>query len=106
MKAPKRPGKELCLSQLPLGHSAVVRRLDLPTPVLSKLVEMGLGKGRKITYVQRAPMGDPMIIELMGYRLALRNREARSIWVTPSRAPIAKHPGKKPAAKPLSGKAA
>jgi Fe2+ transport system protein FeoA len=84
-----------------------VKRLDLPAPVLSKLVEMGLGKGRKLTYVQRAPMGDPMVIELMGYRLALRNREACGIWVTLPSTSRSKQPGKKPTRKPSSpGKAA
>ena len=106
MKAQTQPGPEITLAQLPLGQSGIVTRLDVPPDVLAKLVEMGLGKGRLITFIQRVPLGDPMVIELMGYRLALRQREARGIWVVPSKIASLKQPGKKAVKSAVAGKAA
>jgi ferrous iron transport protein A len=40
------------------------------------LLNMGLVKGAEFVLVRRAPLGDPVEIELRGYRLSLRQDEA------------------------------
>ena len=44
---------------------------------------MGVVKGTEIVVDHTAPLGDPRVYTLKGYRLTLRNAEARHILVTP-----------------------
>lgn len=69
------------LTDLKPGESAPVTAMEMTEESLSKMVEMGLGVGRKVALVGKAPMGDPVVIEVIGYRLALRRQEARQIRV-------------------------
>ena len=41
-----------------------------------KLLSMGLIKGTKITLLKTAPLGDPVQLELRGFKLSLRKNEA------------------------------
>lgn len=43
----------------------------------SKLLSLGLVKGVKIRVLQVAPLGDPVEIAVLSYRLALRKEEAK-----------------------------
>ena len=47
----------------------------------AKLAEMGLIPGQFIKILYRAPLGDPMAIEVGDYVLSLRNSEASLIRV-------------------------
>ncbi len=42
---------------------------------------MGMTPGTKVTLVSIAPLGDPLVFELRGYRLSLRRSEAAGIEV-------------------------
>jgi ferrous iron transport protein B len=44
---------------------------------------MGLTPKTQVTLVKRAPMGDPVEIELRGYSLTLRVADAAEIQITP-----------------------
>ena len=48
-----------------------------------RLREMGLVPGTRVKLIRWAPLGDPLEIELRGYRLSLRRHEAESIEVQP-----------------------
>lgn len=55
---------------------------SIASGVLSaKLAEMGLIPGQHIMILYRAPLGDPIAIEVGDYVLSLRNNEARLISV-------------------------
>ncbi len=41
-----------------------------------KLLSMGLIKGTKVTLLKIAPLGDPVQLELRGFKLSLRKKEA------------------------------
>jgi len=41
-----------------------------------KLLALGLTRGTEVFKIKTAPLGDPMEIELRGYRLSLRKAEA------------------------------
>ncbi|MDP6977825.1 MAG: FeoA family protein [Myxococcota bacterium] len=47
----------------------------------TRLLEMGVMTGTEIEVVKLAPFGDPIEIELRGYRLSLRKREAEQIEI-------------------------
>ena len=46
-----------------------------------KLLALGLTKGAEVFKIITAPLGDPMEIELRGYRLSLRNAEADVVLI-------------------------
>ena len=46
-----------------------------------RLFEMGLTRGCRVVVTRRAPLGDPLEIEVRGTRLCLRNDDARRFVV-------------------------
>jgi ferrous iron transport protein A len=69
------------LSQLQPGDRAVVRALPEDHLLAARLREMGLLCGTEVTYVRKAPLGDPLEIKLRGYSLSLRLKDAATISV-------------------------
>jgi len=69
------------LAELPLGAAAQVTRISGADEITMRLLEMGLTPGIDITLVGAAPLGDPLEIELRGYWLTLRRREAERVEV-------------------------
>jgi ferrous iron transport protein A len=68
-------------SELAKGMTARVVRVPEPTPETTRLEEMGLTIGTQFRVVKVAPFGDPIEIELRGYRLCLRKRETSGFEV-------------------------
>lgn len=65
------------LSDFHRGDRGVVTGYaDSSSPYRAKLLSMGLTPGAPFTVVRYAPMGDPIEIEVRGYRLSLRRHEA------------------------------
>ena len=48
-----------------------------------RLMEMGLTPGAIVRLVGTAPLGDPLELEIRGYRLSLRRSEASRVSVDP-----------------------
>ena len=46
-----------------------------------RLLEMGLPPGVEVTIVGAAPLGDPVELELRGYRLSIRRNEAARVVI-------------------------
>jgi len=66
------------LSQLEVGEIGIVKEFtDLEMSV--KLMEMGCLPGEEIRIERVAPLGDPIAINVSGYQLSLRKREAHTI---------------------------
>ena len=72
---------ELSLAVLPLRQKARITGFNLPSEHCARLLEMGLTTGARVRAIRLAPLGDPLEIELRGYRLSLRKREAEGIRV-------------------------
>lgn len=70
------------LSSLKPGDSAVIERLEGRPETVLHLLELGLAPGEKIRVIRTAPLADPLEIELMSYRLAIRRSEADKIIVS------------------------
>ena len=65
------------LSQLEPGALAEVTGYESGKPnYRSKLLAMGLTRGTVVRMVRAAPLGDPVEIEVRGFRLTLRKSEA------------------------------
>jgi ferrous iron transport protein A len=69
------------LDRLEPGSLGRIVRLEGAGPVHRRLMELGLVPGTEVRVVRRAPLGDPIELEVRGVRLALRRTEARTIHV-------------------------
>ena len=69
------------LLALPARQGARITGFELPSERRARLLEMGLTTGTEIQLIRVAPLGDPVEIEVRGYRLSLRKREAKGIRV-------------------------
>ena len=68
----------MTLTQLEPGKIGVVKEFtDLEMSV--KLMEMGCLPGEQIVISRIAPLGDPIAVNVSGYQLSLRKREASTI---------------------------
>jgi Fe2+ transport system protein FeoA len=66
----------LTLDRLEPEQQAQILALRGAPDRLQRLREMGLLKGTTIKFIRWAPMGDPLEIELRGYKLSLRREDA------------------------------
>lgn len=74
------------LADLEVGGRAVLERPAALTPVVLRLVEMGLTPGTPIVLTRRAPFGDPLEVSVRGTRVCLRRAEASLFRLEPSEA--------------------
>jgi ferrous iron transport protein A len=72
------------LSSLPPGTRAIIDSVDATHAVGRRLADLGLLPQTAIRVVRRAPLGDPVVYELRGYRLCLRRAEAARVRVYPT----------------------
>lgn len=74
-----------------LNRPARVTALTGHPAVRQRLAEMGIIVGTPVRVVRRAPLGDPVQIEVRGYQLSLRLRDLDCIHVGPvhDEAPVA-----------------
>jgi ferrous iron transport protein A len=68
------------LSDLRKGERAVIQSIS-GTELRLKLMEMGCLPGEVVIHKGKAPFGDPIAIEVQGYKLSLRLSEAESIKI-------------------------
>ena len=73
--------KKIPLSELPVGHSAIVTDIFSANETKRRLMDMGITKRTRLLLRKVAPLGDPLEISLRGYELTLRKSEAQMISV-------------------------
>ena len=69
------------LSDLQPGDRVIVRALPQDQLLAIRLREMGLLSGTEVTFVRKAPLGDPLEIKVRGYSLSLRSKDAAMVLV-------------------------
>ena len=69
------------LAELPIGTRARVASVSGSDDISLRLLEMGLTPGVEVALVGQAPLGDPLELELRGYRLSVRRSEAARVSV-------------------------
>lgn len=69
------------LSGLSPGQRATIVAVDDSGPVGRRLLELGLLPGTPVRALRQAPLGDPGVYELRGYRLCLRRSESDRVQV-------------------------
>lgn len=68
------------LDQLKPGEKGTISNIK-PSSITIKLLEMGLLPGKEVRYNFKAPMGDPISVQISGYSLSLRLDEASLIEI-------------------------
>lgn len=71
----------MTLYDLKAGKTAYVDKLLQNDLLSQRLIALGCIKGTEIKVVRVAPLGDPIIVNLRGYNLAIRKKEAKNIIV-------------------------
>ncbi len=77
------PPHVLSLAELPLGAFGEVEGVFAKSPIGERLRDLGFLPKTRVRALRRAPLGDPTVFELRGYRICLRVAEAASIRVRP-----------------------
>jgi Fe2+ transport system protein FeoA len=69
------------LSELAVGQSGKVVSVEAGDAIGQRILEMGLTPGVVVRLAGAAPLGDPLVFEVRGYRLSLRKAEAALVEV-------------------------
>jgi ferrous iron transport protein A len=80
-EAPLPEARPLC--DLAPAARAIIDSVDATAAIAGRLLDLGFIPGTPVTVIRRAPLGDPVVYELRGYRICLRRSEASHIWVRP-----------------------
>ena len=70
------------LKDMQPGQKGIVATFTAEERERLRLMEMGLLPGTEIRFVRRAPLGDPLEVEVRGFHLSLRAQEAASIGIS------------------------
>ena len=72
------------LKEMKAGDTARVKAFsEADLEYRQKLLRMGLNRNAVFTVVRKAPFGGPIEIEVKGFRLVLRSKEADAFEVEP-----------------------
>ena len=67
------------LKDLDVGESGIIISVGGEAKIRRRLFDMGVTPGAKVTMKKRAPLGDPIEVNLRGYELSLRKSEADEV---------------------------
>lgn len=67
------------LAQIKTGEKAVVKEIHCVGEGRQRLLDLGLIKGAIIKCSGFAPLGDPMIIQINSFEMAIRKTDAKNI---------------------------
>ena len=70
----------MVLANLKPGDRALITKLG-DDSFANQLLEMGCIPGAVVEVLAYAPLGDPIMIRVSGYKLSIRKKEARAISV-------------------------
>jgi ferrous iron transport protein A len=69
------------LDKVKVGEKVAVTGITGDGPIKRRIMDMGITRGTEIFVRKYAPMGDPMELNLRGYELSLRKKDASIIQV-------------------------
>ena len=72
---------EKLLSDFVPGEQGVVKRVSGEGRLRRRLFDMGVTPGASVLMRKKAPLGDPIEINIRGYELTLRKAEAELVTV-------------------------
>ena len=69
------------LSDLAPQQEGIITKVKGYGAFRKRITEMGFVPGVAVRVIKKAPLGDPMEIEIMGYRISLRKNEVKLIEI-------------------------
>lgn len=69
------------LKTVSCGDSVKVVKLHGQGPVKRRIMDMGITKGVEVKVSKIAPLGDPIEVQVRGYQLSLRKKDAEMIEI-------------------------
>lgn len=72
---------KMTINDLKTGSCAQIKRLDLLSPCVPRLLDLGFVPGTQVQLLARAPLGEPILVQLRHHTLMLRKSEAQSVFV-------------------------
>jgi ferrous iron transport protein A len=71
----------MCVCDLQIGEFGIIHRVQGDGKLAKRLSALGCVEGTRIQLKRIAPFGDPMILNLRGYDLAIRKKDAKNIFL-------------------------
>ncbi len=70
------------LSELNKGQGGTIIKNSSKGIIRRRLLDMGIVKGVDFKVLRKAPFGDPLELQINGFFLSLRKKEAENIFVS------------------------
>lgn len=64
------------------GQKALIENISGDEKLAKRLLALGCIEGTEVALKTVAPFGDPLIINLRGFDLAIRKQDAKNIFIT------------------------
>lgn len=64
------------LNTFEVGETGLIKTVEGEGKIRRRLFDMGVTPGAIVTLVKKAPLGDPLEVNIRGYELTLRKDEA------------------------------
>lgn len=72
----------MCICDLKLGEKAKIEEINGDVRLAKRLSALGLIEGTEVELKRIAPLGDPLVINLRGFDLAIRKKDAKNIFLS------------------------
>lgn len=74
----------MCACRMRRGQRAVISSVDIEHSAAARLVEMGFTPGSMVEFIGSSPFGDPVMMKLRGYTIAVRKSDLSALEVSDS----------------------
>jgi ferrous iron transport protein A len=71
----------MSICDLKPGEKGYIHSITGDEKLIKRLFALGCIEGTEVLFKNTAPLGDPIIINLRGFNLALRKKDAKNIFV-------------------------
>lgn len=72
----------MCICDLKLGEKGIINDIHGDSKLAKRLSALGCIEGTEVELKRIAPLGDPLVLSLRGFDLAIRKKDAKNILLT------------------------
>lgn len=69
----------MCICDLKPGQKAKVQKVLGNEKLVKRLLALGCIEGTEVEFKRSAPLGDPVVVNLRGFDIAIRKKDAKNI---------------------------
>lgn len=74
-------GVGMSVFDLKMGEVGIIDSICGDHRLAKRLLALGFIEGTEVTVTTTAPLGDPIILNLRGFNLAIRKKDAKNIFI-------------------------